>query len=118
MPGRRGLMEALAALAGRCSVRQFKEQPIEPALLEKIVDAGRLAATARNVQPWEFVVVTEPGLKAELAELTDYGKFIAQSAACIAVFCQDCKYYLEDGAAATQNLLVAAYSLGIGSCWV
>jgi nitroreductase len=50
--------------------------------------------------------------------LADYGKFIAQSPACIAVFCKDTKYYLEDGCAATQNMLVAATALGVQSCWV
>jgi len=86
--------------------------------LERIVNAGRLAATARNVQPWHFVVVTDAAKRKELAGITEHGKFIADCPACIVVFCEDTKYYLEDGCAATQNLLNAAAALGLGSCWV
>lgn len=111
-------MDALEALYSRRSVREFKAERVEKSLLEKIVEAGRMAATARNVQPWEFVVVTAEETRRRIAALTDYGKFIASSPACIATFCQDTKYYLEDGCAATQNMLVAARALGLGSCWV
>jgi nitroreductase len=87
-------------------------------MIEQIVDIGRLAATARNVQPWEFVVVTDGETRRKLAEISDYGKFIAEAPVCIAVFCEEGKYYLEDGSAATQNMLVAATAFGLGSCWV
>jgi nitroreductase len=111
-------MDAFAALTQRRCTRKFHPQPLPREILEKIVDAGRLAATARNVQPWEFVAVTEPDMRRTIAGITEYGKFIAQSPACIVVFCKDTKYYLEDGSAATQNLLVAAEALGVQSCWV
>lgn len=63
-------------------------------------------------------MVTDPDLKEKVSQATDHGKFIAESAAAIAVFCRDSKYYLEDGSAATQNILVAAHSLGLGACWI
>jgi nitroreductase len=50
--------------------------------------------------------------------MTDYGPFIADAPICIAVLAKDTKYYLEDGSAATQNMLVAAHALGLGACWV
>ncbi len=111
-------MKALEALRTRRSVRRYQDRPVAPEVLEQIVDAGRLAATARNGQPWEFVVLTDLDLKAQVAAATDHGKFIADGPAAIAVFCQESKYYLEDGAAATQNILVAAHSLGLGACWI
>ncbi|HEX72490.1 MAG TPA: nitroreductase family protein [Candidatus Hydrogenedentes bacterium] len=112
-------MEAIEALRGRRSVRAYEhDKPIPRETIEAIVDCGRLAATARNIQPWEFVVVTAAEKLIQIADITDHGKHIAQSAACIAVFCQDGKYYLEDGSAATQNILVAAWALGVGACWV
>ncbi len=84
-----------------------------------IVDCGRLAATALNLQPWEFVLVIEKTTREKIAALTDHGKFIAEAPACIAVFClRDKKYFLEDGCAATQNMLIAATAHGLGSCWV
>ncbi len=78
-------MEVFETLAARRSVREFTRDPVSPALLERIVDAGRLAPTARNEQPWEFVVVTDPRRRRQLADLTDYGKFIADAQACIVV---------------------------------
>ena len=59
-----------------------------------------------------------PKVRGQIAELCDYGKFIAQAPVCVVVLCRDTKYYLEDGSAATQNLMVAAYAQGLGSCWV
>ena len=111
-------MDALEALCTRRSVRRFKADPVERSQIEKIVDAGRLAATANNLQPWEFVVVTEEVMREKLASIADYGKFIAQSPVCIVTFCKETKYFLEDGSAATQNMLVAAWGLNLGSCWV
>ena len=111
-------MDLINIIKTRRSIRVFADRPIAKEKLENIVDAARFAASARNVQPWEFVVVTKPELLRNIAELAETGKFIAQAKACIAVFCADTKYYLEDGCAATQNILLAATSLGIGSCWV
>ena len=111
-------MEPLEIIKTRRSIREYADKEIAKDLLEKIVDAGRFAPTARNVQPWEFVVITQaPSLK-KLGELAENGRFLVQAKACIAVFCADTKYYLEDGCAATCNIMLAAASLGIGSCWV
>lgn len=111
-------MDAFEAISSRRSTRRFAGRPIPRDVLEKIVDAGRLAPTARNEQPWEFVVVTDRAALKKVGEITDHGKFIAEAAACIAVYCRVTKYYLEDGCAATENILVAATALGVQSCWV
>jgi nitroreductase len=102
----------------RRSIRSFKDSQIPAKKLESIVDAARFAATARNLQPWEFVVVTDKQVLRGLADIAENGRFIAEAAACIAVFSADTKYFLEDGSAATCNILLAATALGIGSCWV
>ena len=111
-------MDAFEVLKTRRSVRSFKDQPIPKDIIEKIADAGRFAATARNVQAWEFVAVTARDILVKLGELAENGGFIAGAAACIAVFSSETKYYLEDGCAATQNIMLAARAEGIGSCWV
>jgi len=111
-------MDALEAVRTRRSCRKFAPRDVPRDLLEKVVDAGRLAATARNEQPWEFVVVTDKAALRQIAGMTDHGPFIADSSACIAVLAKDTKYYLEDGSAATQNILLAAHALGLGACWV
>lgn len=111
-------MDALEAIEKRRSVRRFTDKPVPRQTLEAIVNAGRWAATARNEQPWEFVVVTDRDTLRALGQATDHGRFIADAAACVAVLCKNTKYYLEDGSAATQNMMVAATALGVDSCWV
>ena len=111
-------MKNLELLRIRRSIRTFQNKSIVREDLEKLVDSARYAPTARNVQPWEFVVITDKHKLAELAKLAENGRFMEQAVACIAVFCADTKYYLEDGCAATCNILLAATALGIGSCWV
>ncbi len=111
-------MDALELIKIRRSIREYGDKPILKETLEKIIDAARFAPTARAVQPWEFIAITKPETLKKIAEIVETGRFIAQAKACIAVYCQDTKYYLEDGCAATQNILLAAAELGIGSCWV
>jgi len=111
-------MEALDAVRMRCSVREFKDEPIERDLIENIIDCGRLAPTARKEEPWEFIAVTNKNALKTIADSTDHGKFIGSSACAIIVCCKETKYYLEDGCAATENVLIAATSLGVSSCWV
>lgn len=111
-------MDAFEAIIRRVSCRTFTDQTVSRELLQKVVDAGRRAPTARNLQPVEFVVITERNALQEIARLTDYGHFIGNASACIVVFSKDTKYYLEDGSAAVENILIAATALGLGACWV
>lgn len=111
-------MDDMEAIKIRRSIREYKDKPIAKELIEKIIDAARFAPTARDVQPWEFIVIANLDTLKKIGELAENGRFVAQAKACIAVFCSDTKYYLEDGCAATQNILLTATSLGIGSCWV
>jgi len=111
-------MEFYEVVKKRCSVREYKPDPVPRDVIERIIDAARLAPTARFEQPWEFIVVQDKGMRERIANITDYGKFIAQAPVCVAVVCKDTKYYLEDGCAATENILLAATAEGLGSCWV
>lgn len=111
-------MDAIDALKGRRSIRTYDTRPVPKKVIEEIIDTARLAPSSNNIQPWEFIVVTKQEARDKIADLTDYGKFIAQSGACVAVFAKDVKHYLEDGSAATENILVAAHALGLGTCWV
>ena len=111
-------METFESISKRSSVREYQSKPIDKSLLEKLVDAGRRAPTARAVEPWEFVVITNRDTLKKLGQIASSGSFIKGAASCIAVFCSDTKYYLEDGSAATENILLAAADLGLGACWV
>lgn len=111
-------MDALEALRTRRSVRKYRSDAVSKEDIETLVDMARLAASARNEQPWEFIVVTEGRIRQKLSEIATHGKFIADAPVCIVVVCKDSMYYLEDGSAATENILVAAHALGLGTCWV
>ena len=111
-------METFDSISKRASVREYQSKPIVKTLLEKLVDAGRRAPTARAIEPWEFVVVTDKEILRKLGEIATSGSFVKDAVSCIVIFCKDTKYYLEDGSAATENILLAAQDLGLGACWV
>jgi nitroreductase len=113
-----GSMEVMEAIKNRHSVREYADSAIPREDIRKIISAAIQAPTARKLEPWEFIAVENRETLVELGKLADHGKFIENAAFCIAVFCSECKYYLEDGCAATENILLAATSMGIGSCWV
>jgi nitroreductase len=109
-------MDALEAIRRRRSVRRYKNAVIPKDDLETIVDAGRLAATGSNQQPWDFVIVTE---KPMIVNFKVSGAWI-ESANAVIVVVMDPKsrWWVEDGAAAIENMLLASTALGYGSCWV
>lgn len=111
-------MDAIEAMKTRRSIRSYSPDPVPTEIIEDIIDCARHAPTGRGEQPWEFVVVTDERMRKSIAELAQYGRFIATAPVCVAVFCRDTTYYLEDGSAATQNILLAAHAHGLGSCWV
>lgn len=113
------MKDAITVMRERRSVRRFLQKPIPREVLEEIIDCGRLAPTANNFQPWVFVVVTQEDTKNKIAELATWGKFIKDAAACVAVFCEkDNPFHVEDGSAATENIILAAKAHDIDSCWV
>ncbi|MEZ0396457.1 MAG: nitroreductase family protein [Anaerolineales bacterium] len=109
-------METLEAIRKRRSIRKYKPDPIPRQHLETIVDAGRLAATGSNRQPWDFIVVQE---RATIARFKSAGGWIESAPAVIAVVLDpSSRWWVEDGAAAIENMLLACTALGYGSCWV
>ena len=111
-------METVHTIKLRKSVRQYSDKPIDKETLRLLVDAARLAPTGRGVEPWEFVIVQDEEKLASIANIAPNGSFVKGAGALIAVFCKETKYYIEDGCAATENILLAATDSGIGSCWI
>ena len=109
-------MDALEAIRRRRSVRKYTGDPIPRADLETIVDAGRLAATGGNRQPWDFVVVTERDL---IDELKVAAAWMDKAGAIVAVVVDpSTRWWVEDASAAIENMLIASTALGYGSCWL
>jgi nitroreductase len=109
-------MNALEAIRKRRSVRKYTGEPIPREDLKKIVDAGRLAATGSNRQPWDFIVVTEREM---IERLKVAAQWMEKAAAIIAVVMDpSSRWWVEDGSAAVENMLIASTALGYGSCWL
>lgn len=109
-------MDALEAIRKRRSVRKYTGEAIPRQDLETIVDAGRLAASGYNRQGWDFVVVTRPE---SIAEFKVAGDWVDKAGAVIAVVIDTTsQFWHQDASAAVENMLIAATSLGYGSCWM
>ena len=109
-------MDTLEAIRTRRSIRRYKDDAIPKVDLEIIVDAGRLAATGSNRQPWDFVVVTDRKM---IERFKVSGAWIAKAGAVIVVVMDPVsRWWVEDGAAAIENMLLAGTALGYGACWV
>jgi len=109
-------MELFEAIRTRRSVRAYTGDPIPREHLEQIIDAARLAPSGHNRQPWEFIVVTRRGLIDQLAAAAEW---MDKAGAIIAVVMDpSATYWIEDGSAAIENILLAATALGYGSCWL
>lgn len=109
-------MDALEAIHTRRSIRKYREEQVPRADIEKIVDAGRLAATGSNQQPWDFIAVTDREM---IGKFRVAGAWIAAAPVVIAVVLDPgSRWWIEDGSAAIQNMLIASQALGYGACWV
>ncbi len=111
-------MDTFDTIKKRQSIRRFLPEPIPRGDLEGLIEAARLAPSAHNTQPWEFVIVRKEETKEQLAAVAENGAFMANAPAVIVVCCRRTDHALEDGCAAVENMLLAATSKGIGSCWI
>jgi len=113
-------MDVLEAIRGRRSIRQYRPEGVPGQKLNQVLEAGRWAPSAGNRQPWRFIVVRDGELRRRLADIAPFGRFMAQAPVTIAVVIdlQGSNHPVEDGAAATQNMLLAAHAVGLGACWI
>jgi nitroreductase len=116
------MSEAWTAIRTKRMVRRFQERPLEPDRLDRIVDAGRHAASSKNQQRWDFVVVEDRGRLQALSKCGPYAGHIAGAAAAIALVTPDPRgagaslSVVWDLGMAAENMMLAAWELGIGSC--
>ncbi len=113
-------MEIFEAIKGRRSIRKYTKESIPEDFIVKILDAGRWAPSASNRQPWSFMILKDGEVRRRVAEATTYGKFLADAPLGIVVVVdpQASTHPVEDGAIASQNMLLAAHALGLGACWI
>ncbi len=116
-------MNFLDIITRRRSIRHFTAQKIEAEKINSLLHAAMYAPSAVNKQPWHFVVVDDRQIMNGIMEVHPNSKMLTTASHCILV-CgdliqqHDTGYWIADCAAATENILLAATSIGLGSCWV
>lgn len=108
-------------ILGRRSIRRYQQKEIPRDTLDKILETGRNAPSAMNRQPWHFIVVTNNEIKKELSKWL-FTKHIKDSpvtiVGCAKTGLLDRKWSIIGTSIALQNMVIAAWALGIGSCWI
>jgi len=115
-------MDTLEAIHTRRSIRQYQEKPVPEELITRLLAAAMAAPSARNQQPWEYIVVNDKTLLAKIPTANPFAKMASEAPLAILV-CGNLNietspgYWVIDCAAATQNLLLATHALGLGAVW-
>ena len=111
-------MDTFTCIRTRREIREYLDKSISEESLLKILEAGRLAPSSKNAQPWHFVVITNKETLGRIASLTPTGAHIGKAPLAIAVLMDGAKLPEIDGARAIENMVLQAWDLGIGACWV
>jgi nitroreductase len=110
--------EVLDFICRRRSVRRFQKKAIPEDTLTILMKAAMAAPSGNNAQPWEFVVVRDPKIKEELSRVHTWVYMVAEAPTAIVVMGdKGSEWWADDCAAATENLLLAAANLGLGTVW-
>ena len=111
----------LELLRTRRSIRSFKETQISPELVEQLMHAVLMSPSSKRSNPWQFIIVEEPGMLKSLSECKKYGSQLIDGAALAVVVIADpecSNVWIEDVSIASFILHLEAEDLGLGSCWV
>lgn len=123
-------MDLFEAIASRRSIRTFEKKAVSDEQVGVLIDAAIHAPSAGNIQPWEFVIVRDQQIKKQLSSAALNQALIEGAPVVIVVCANEARsgqgygsrgvnlYCIQDTAAATQNILLAACAMGLGTCWV
>jgi nitroreductase len=121
-------MEVSEAIRKRCSIRQFRDGVIPDDVLRRILEAARWAPSPFNTQPWEFIIIKDKETLKAISKYARYSGYLSEAPMAIAVLVPpiDSKFsWVEStgeprfaAAMAVQNMMLAAWEMGIGTCWV
>ena len=117
--------EAIRNMKTRRSVRKFKPDAVPEALIEQVIEAGTFAASGHDRQPWAIVAVTDPEVIARLRrdnaaffDMKVKDPFYGAPVVIIVLTKKTTPTYVYDGSLVIGNMMLAAHSLGLGSCWI
>ena len=111
-------MDAFETIRTLLAVRRYQDKPVPEATLRRVVEAGRLTGSAKNLQPWHFIVVQDRRTLQQLGALARTGAHVAQAAAAVVVAVDRTPFAVSDASRAIQSMLLAAWADGVGSNWV
>jgi len=111
-------MDAFEAVRTVLAVRSYQDKPVPDAVVQRIVEAGRLTGSGMNRQPWHFIVVRDAETLRRLGGLGSSGPYVAQAPMAIVVATDKTRFAVSDASRAIQSMLLTAWADGVGSNWV
>ncbi len=114
-------MDVFEAIKARRSIRAYKDEPVPEDKLIKVLEAARLAPSAGNRQPWQFIVVKDGSKRKMLAQVADEQDFIAEAGVVIVALSDPAaskRWYLRDPMIAVEHMALEAVEQGLGTCWI
>ena len=111
-------MDTFETIRTMLAVRRYQDKPVPAATLRRVLEAGRLTGSAKNLQPWHFIVVQDRKTLEKLGALARTGAHVAQAAAAVVVAVEKTPFAVSDASRAIQSMLLAAWADGVGSNWV
>jgi nitroreductase len=112
-------MDVFKAIETRRSIRKYQDRPIPDDVLKKIFEAGRLAPSAANRQPWGLIVVRDPETKKAAAKACNDCDYVAKCDVLLVCFGDpEDRWYEIDAAVALENIALTAWDNGVGSCFI
>jgi nitroreductase len=116
-------MDAIETILTRRSIRKYENKKVPVQLVKALLDAGMHAPSARNIQPWHFIVIDDRAILDQLSIAHPYAKMMKQASLAILVGgdrnLQEVEgYIIQDCSAVTQNIMLAAHAYGLGSVWL
>ena len=111
-------MEVFETVRTVLAVRKYKDTPVPPDIVRRIVEAGRLSGSSMNGQPWHFIVIENRDTLRRLGEMARTGSYIVQAPLAIVVAIDKTTFSISDASRAIQSMILTAWSQGIGSNWV
>ena len=112
-------MEVTECISTLSSIRSYSDKEVKKDIMLKVLEAGRLAPSAHNDQPWEFILINEKEILVQMSKYCISGRFIAEVAFAVVVLTDpDSKWKEIDTTRAAQNMVLTAWNFGLGSCWI
>jgi len=111
-------VDVFEAIRTLLAVRHYHDKPVPEDVLRRVLEAGRLSASAMNKQPWQFVVVQDPSMLRQLGTVAQTGPYVSEAPLAIVVAIEPSRFALADAGRAVQDMLLTAWDAGLGGNWV